>query len=52
MVTKPERGEIRADHAFTAPADQFDDLSAFLDAPDEAPTLARLAAKRRRYTRT
>lgn len=34
------------------PADQFDALLTALDIPDEAPALARLAQRDRRYRRT
>ncbi|WP_157751864.1 type II toxin-antitoxin system TacA family antitoxin [Actinoplanes derwentensis] len=34
------------------PAEQFDQLIGSLDVPDEAPALARLAYKPRRYTRS
>lgn len=33
------------------PAEQFDAILASLDQPDEAPTLSRIAAKPRRFTR-
>jgi uncharacterized protein (DUF1778 family) len=34
------------------PAEQFDELMATLDIPDEAPELATLAARPRRFVRT
>lgn len=40
----------RADQTLM-PAEQFDALLASLDEPDEAPALARAAARPRRYTR-
>lgn len=41
----------RADHTLM-PADQFDGLMAALDEPDEAPVLAALAARPRKFTRS
>jgi len=41
----------RADHTLM-PADQFDELMAALDEPDEAHVLAALAARPRRFTRS
>ena len=38
--------------ATVMPADQFDALLTALDMPDEAPALARLAQRDRRYRRT
>lgn len=45
-----EKMLARADHT-VMPADQFDELLAALDAPDEAPALARLSQRPRRYHR-
>ena len=46
-----DRVLARADRTLM-PAEQFDALLATLDEPDEAPALARAAARRRRYARS
>lgn len=50
-TTAAERIIARVDHV-VMPADQFDALLSSLDVPDEAPTLARAASRKRRFTRT
>ncbi len=49
-VDQAERVLARADHTMM-PAEQFDALVASLDAPDNAPTLARVASAPRRFKR-
>jgi uncharacterized protein (DUF1778 family) len=48
-TTAAERVLTRVDRVLL-PADQFDALLNSLDAPDEAPTLARVASRKRRFT--
>jgi uncharacterized protein (DUF1778 family) len=49
-TTAAERIIARVDHV-VMPADQFDSLINSLDIADEAPTLARTAQRKRRFTR-
>ncbi len=49
-ATAADKVLARADHT-VMPADQFDELLAALDLPDEAPALARLSQRARRYHR-
>jgi uncharacterized protein (DUF1778 family) len=46
-TTEADRVRARTEHT-VMPAEQFDDLINSLDRPDEAPNLARAAARRRR----
>lgn len=50
-TTAAEHIIARVDHVLM-PADQFDALISSLDVPDDAPTLARAASRKRRFTRT
>lgn len=49
-TAEADRVLARAD-ATMMPTDQFDAMLATLDTPDEAPSLARLAQRERRYHR-
>lgn len=51
VTAEADRVLARAE-ATLMPADQFDALLAALDMPDEAPALAQLAQRDRRYRRT
>ena len=48
--TAADKVLARASHT-VMPADQFDELLAALDAPDEAPVLTQLGQRRRKYHR-
>ncbi len=50
-IAEADRVLARTDQTIM-PGDQFDDLMAALDEPDEAPALTRLAAQPRRFIRS
>lgn len=50
FVLQAEADET-ASKRVTLPAEQFDELAASLDVPDDAPALEQLAQRRRRYHR-